>query len=271
MGFTEKHKNLLATVIIVLTAVFLYWLLPGPEQYSRGADEDNYYRQGKLIADKGLEGFKITGHDYVQNLELHDTPNPLRIGSTLAVAAFLKVHNSLRSVSLFCSLCYLLFLAGAFLFVSRFWGAAWGVTTLLLLAVSPLELAMARRALMDMPAMAFSSLSCFLFWRASRSGKRADVIAFILLFIAAISIKETSVLLLPFFALVLLYLKVKNETPLSFPVVGVLLFIPPLVMGCAYLVAFGFNNLRDILHTMALPSQYSAYWGQGPWYRTHAA
>ncbi len=259
----------LAAVIIILSGVFIFLHLPTADQYSQGADEDNYYRQGKLIADSGLNtGFETIASDYISKTELHDTPNPLRIGSTLATSAFVKVHDSKRAISAFCSLCYLLLLAGSFLFVNSYFGTLWGLIALLLLAVSPLELAMARRALMDMPAMAFSSLSCFMLWHFARNRKRFYAFLFIVIFIAAISLKETSVLLVPFFALVLLYLKLKKETAMSYLTAACLVIIPPLVVAGLYLLTYGRENMMAILHAMAEPSDYSAYWGQGPWYRT---
>jgi tetratricopeptide (TPR) repeat protein len=267
MKLIEKYNNQLAAMIILIAGILIFLQLPKESEYSTHADESNYYRQGKLLVDSGFGGFHKIATDFITDASLHDTPNPLRIGASVFVSLFIRVNNSMRAISVFCMLCYLLLLAGTFVFVNRYWGALWALITMLFIAVSPLEIALARRALMDMPSSAFSALACFCFWPMVTAGKKKYIAGFTVLFLIAISIRETAVLLFPFFLIVLCYMKWKNHTPLSIAAILFAAGAAPFIMALTYLLVYGSHNLIDFLQIMREPSHYNSLWARGPWFQ----
>lgn len=268
--FLNRYHRSLVSIIIVLSGLFLFALLPQENQYYKDADEGNYYRQGKILADNGFSGFKKMTDIYLTTPSLQDAPHPLRIGAMVATGIVLSVHDSYRAISIFCILNFMLLLGGTFYFVKKFWGWPLAMLTVLLMAVSPLELAMARRALMDIPAMTGMAFSCFACWLWINKPVKEYLIALIAFMSWSILLKEASVILLPFFGIIMLYKKRKKETTASLLQIFIAVTVPGILVFVFYLLAFGYNDLMALfstLHKAASHSAYSALWGKGPWYR----
>lgn len=266
----EPYKNQIAATIILLAALFVAWNFPAENQYYRGADEGNYYRQGKILADNGLAGFSKMAKVYIGTPELQDAPHPLRLTAMIATALSLSVSDSFHAISVFCLLNFMLLLGVTFVFIQRFWGTSVALLTILLMATSPLEMAMARRALMDMPSLTAMAFSCYAFWLLIDTGKKKYLIALIVLMWYSILLKEANIMLLPFFGLSFLFLKWKKETNLSFIEIVIATLAPALLTVLSYVVAFGYDDavlVVKALNNAASHSGYTALWGQGPWYR----
>ncbi len=266
----NQYKYHLVVAFILLSCFFIFINFPLESQYFKGADESNYYRQGKLLAEHGLSGFAKIRDVYLQTPELQDAPNPLRLGANLSAAFCLSVNDSYRAMSMFCLLNFALLLAGTFRFADRYWGSTVALFTVILMAFSPLEMAMARRALMDIPAMTSMAFSCFAFWLWMDTGKLKYMATLISFLTWSILLKEVNIILLPFFAIVLLFFKWKGKARLSFWEMLIALATPGVISLAALLLAYGYQGLLDLVNTIhhaVSNSSYSAVWGQGPWYR----
>jgi len=90
-----------------------------------------------------------------------------------------------------------------YLFVRRAFGPKAALLSLILFAASPLNLAMGRRALLDGVLYFFAVLTLYLFYEALRRDNRLATVSFALSLLAAVLVKETSVLWAPFFLLFL--------------------------------------------------------------------
>lgn len=268
--FIGKSKYVIALLIILSAALIVGFNLPAEDQYYRGADEGNYYRQGKLLADNGFAGFKMITDAYISTPALQDAPNPFRIGANTTTGIALSLQDSFRSISVVSLLSFMIFLAGTFFFVNRYWGAVIAIFTLLLLAFSPLEMAMARRALLDMPAMTALAFTCYAFWLWAGSGKRKYAWAFVGLMTWSVLMKEVNVIFMLFFAVFMLYLKLKGQLKSSLVQALIILSLPAAVTVGIYLAILGYKDGMALLDTMyhaVSHSAYSAMYGQGPWYR----
>lgn len=287
----ERFKYHIATIIIFLSALFAYLHLPDYTQNDNGiwgyyftktnekeptfrllgTDEWVYYRQAMVILDKGFAGFDFLSKEYINVKDIQEAPSPLRIGAIIISAAVVSANNSPFSIVLFCLLNFVALLWGTFVFVKRFWSSELALLVVVLLGISPIEHAMARRVLMDFPAFTAMALSCYAFWFTAVFGKLKHQIAFVLLISWAVLIKETSGILLPFFGVYLLYMYWRKTTPLSFIHICLLMAAPVVLCGLAYLTFLGYNNWIEVLKTdihAVTNSWYNAKWTQGPWYST---
>lgn len=267
MQFFEKYNQYLAAIVILLIGFFSFLNFPAEMAYHKGADEGNYYRQAKLLTTHGWDGLNIIANDFINTPKLHDTPHPLRLGSIVASAAFIHIHDAYSSLS-FLSLCnFLLLLIATYLFVRKYWGGTLALFTLILLAVSPIELALSRRALMDSFAMTTAAFSFFTFMQMIDKEGLPSIAWFVVTFMLALLVKETAILLLPFYTLVLIYLKSSKKIHYDWLVLFLCVSLPVLLMALIDFSIYGFDRMITILTIIKKPSPYSALWGQGPWYR----
>ena len=265
--FIDKYGHYLAALVVLLIGVFVSGNFPVDAAYHRGADEGNYYQQAKLLTASGTTGFQQIATIFIQTPGLHDTPHPLRLGSMVVSALFIHFHDAFSMLSLLSLSSFLLLLISTYLFIATYWGKTRAFFTLLLLAASPIELGMARCALMDSLALMSCALSLFTFIRMLDTGRLLFVILFTLFFVFAIEVKETAVLLFPFYGMVLMYLKLTRQTPMTWTAIGVSLICPVLFSGLIYLSVYGWEQTIAIVNIIKEPSPYSSLYGQGPWYR----
>lgn len=265
--FVDKYGHYLAAIVIVLTGLLVSCNFPADVAYHRGADEGKYYQQGKVLLASGTAGFHQIAESFILTPGLHDTPHPLRIGSMVMSAVFIGFHDSYSMLSLLSLSSFLLLLTCVYLVMVTWLGKAPALLTLLFLAVSPIELGMARCALMDSLALTSCALSFFAFVLMLETGRLRVMIVFILLFVFAIEVKETAILLLPFYGMVLLYLKLNRQIPLNWYFISASLICPVIISGLVYLSVYGWTQTVDIIKIIQEPSAYSSLYGQGPWYR----
>ena len=265
----QRYGTWLAATIILLTGIFVLKALPDPRDYRTGADEGTYYRQAETLVREGTGGFERIARDFALSPSLQEYPNPLRVGTISVAAMALNVDDSYRSLSFVSLFSFLILLIGAWRFVDHFWGREHALATLLLLAASPLALAMSRRALMDSLAYTTAAFSVFSFFYLVERGTRRSLAIFVVTFAFAILVKETAVLLLPFYLVALVYLKIAKQLKLDWPSVLIALVLPPIIVGIAYVSAYGVDGLTGILNGLhgAFSGDYTKRFQQGPWYR----
>lgn len=239
--------------------------------FMAGADEGYYLKYATYIGKNGLSGFPALFKDYLQAQE-HWPPNPLRVGFILLSSLWLKIFGysflNLAYLSLFS---YSVFLCLSFYFVKKYFGEKNAVLAVILLAFSPLNMALARRALMNAAVNPFTLCSIWLFFERLRERKNYKTVLFIALYSLTILIREDSVLLSVFFMFyILIHRKVfKRQVRLTdFLMITV---FPAVIVGSLYtLIAGGFSNVIETARIILLsqePNHYALIFGSGPWYR----
>jgi 4-amino-4-deoxy-L-arabinose transferase-like glycosyltransferase len=241
-------------------------------EFYGGADESYYLRYATLANEDGLTAFQGMFKDYISDSQNWVFPNPLRIAfitiSALWTRIFGATYLALSSLSLFC---YLLALAVSYYFSKKYFGRTVSLLFCILLAFSPLNMAMARRALVDSAANLFLISSIWLFFDMLEDRKRFKYFIFVITYALAILIKETAILLVPVFVLYLFIRRYALKKELHLSDLLYISIYPPLLAGIVYLAAAGtpFNVLRVIKIIMASPSTnlYAILYSSGPWFR----
>lgn len=263
-----KYGPYLSALIIVLIGLFSIWSFPDKSAYYHWADEGNYYQQAKIVSAEKLNGFEKIANNFISTPGLHDTPHPLRLGTILGAAVSIKIYDAFISLSFFSLINFLILLAGTYVFISKYWGRSIALFTLLLLAVSPIELAMARRALMDSVALTTVAFSFYAFVLMLDVKRNRNIVLFVVLYTLALLVKETALFILPFYTIVLWHLKSTKEITFDEFKIVLLLVLPVALVGGIDVLVYGMDKVVAIVNIILKePSQYSAMWGQGPWYR----
>lgn len=241
-------------------------------QFATGADEGYYFKYATYIGQKGITGFPDLFSDYIQNQQNWVFPNPLRIGFILLSTAWLKVFgNSLLNLAYLSLVCFYIFLFCSFLFVRKYFGQSLALLFMMLLASSPLNMAMARRALMDSASNLFLFLSIWSFFETVKEEKIGKTIPFILIYSSAILIKETSILLSVFFIAYILARRLIFKKSIRLKDFLAVTIFPFAIIGIVYAAAAGGLSLVgdtiEIILNSPRTNQYAILFGSGPWFR----
>ena len=240
--------------------------------FGDGVDESYYLRYGTLVSQEGFSAFPRLFKGYISDSQNWLFPNPLRVAfiaiSALWMGIFGKTYMALSSLSFFC---YLLSLGVSYYFSKKYFGKTVALLFSILLAFSPLNMAMARRALLDSAANFFLIFSVWIFFDMLNDRKRFKYFVFVILFTSAILVKETSVLLIPIFVSYLLIRKYALKKKLYLNDFLSASIYPCLIAGIVYLLAAGTPSyiLRVIRIILASPStsSYAVRYCAGPWFR----
>src|SRR3989338_8677664 len=201
----EKKYNLYSYVYIFLLITIVSFLILPTLQYVRfaeKADEGYYFRYANIIADKGLIGFRQLFTEYLGNRQDWVFPNPLRMGFIFIAAIFCKIFGrSFLALAYLSFFSYLIFIFINYYFCRRLFDTEKAALFSFLIAFSPLNLAMSRRALPDSTATLLLGLSIWLFLDMIYKDRRTiKKILFVLAFSFSVLTKETCIILaVPFF------------------------------------------------------------------------
>ena len=259
-------------VVVSLTAITLR--LSNREVASRSPDEEIYIHYATQIAGSGIEGGRALVQKYNRDIRLWIYPSPIRVGYIYLVAAVMKLSGASADQAAV-SISSVFSIGGFFvaaLLGLRFFDR-WAVLVgLALLSVSPIELAIARRA-----------------WQDSVSGC-VGLLLFYLCLEASIS-KRPKIWRICFWAAGVYYLTIKGSALVvyglcTFWLVGsawlqggslrkcFYLVIVSALVGAASFVALAwcsggaFSVMESIQHsTLARGwNQYGHQFQSGPWY-----
>lgn len=175
------------------------------------ADEARYLAMARSIVEGGLGAYPALVAEHLQKTWLHEYPSPLRYAHVILAALACKLHGSVS----FAALAGLSTAAGVVTvgataaLGARMASVRHGVVAALFIAVSPLQLALGRRALQDEVVVASCALTLLAFTYVERDLRfvAGKTLASAGLFVASASVflalKETSALLyISFIALV---------------------------------------------------------------------
>ena len=255
----------LAAFLLVQSA-FIYAHFPTPEQYRPAADEGIYFRQGVTVLD---QGFKQLGDDFVSNKAVHNFPHPLRVGHLLLAATAIAIDRSFTSLSVLSLVCHVALSMLTFVFVRRWSGDAAALIAALLVATSPFEMAAARRALMDAEYCLFAVLPVLLFVTWTMNDQRRYFIGFIVALIWGALVKETTMFLLPAFAVAIVMAGLLRNRTIAWRHLAALMIVP-VVVAVTYVAVFGVDRAVEMVRITRASNQtetneYMRVYNWGPW------
>ncbi|MCM8778966.1 MAG: glycosyltransferase family 39 protein [Candidatus Omnitrophica bacterium] len=258
----------LIILTISLTVLFLSLkyinFIPGP-------DESYYFNYAKYINDKGISGFAYLFRDYVENKEKWIYPSPIRIGFIILSSLLLKLFgNSVLNLVYLSLFSYALFLGISLYFLRKYFDERIALLTMFILTFSPLNMAMAKRALIESTLNMFSALSLWLFWEFLRERSCLKYILFTFTFFYTILIKETAVLLSPFFIIFLLFRKVFLKRDVYLKDYLCASILPFAMVGIVYIILGGFSYIVETIKISLYSPKTNPYalsFQSGPWYR----
>lgn len=269
---TRREIGLL-TLGVVVVGILVILTLPYVLHWSE-KDEGQYLRYATQIADQGLRGFPAMFQDYAAQADQRQLfPPPDRLATIVAGATAVRLGGPTFGSLVWISLAaFLGLLVVTYVQVRAAYGvrtAAW-VTSLL--AVSPLHLAMARRAMADslLATVAVATLWCAIraIVQEDAAGRRWRWLAAGLAL--ACLVKGEAVILIP----IILGLAVCHAGWSGRRVPGALGVACAAALGvgaaAVILAAGGVSAAWDALrlHLMAVgENQYAALRGGGPWFR----
>lgn len=240
-------------------------------EFNGVADEGHYLAYAGHLEANGLSSYKELFWKYTQNPDWWIFASPLRAGFFILSALWLKIlGHSFFNLACLSVVFYLLFLAVNFYFSRVYFGSNLALLFTILLASSPVEMAMARRALLE-SAVAFTcSASIWLFWDYLQSRKSYKLLIFALAYTLAILIKESSLLLSVIFAGFLIIGALRYKLKVSLTEFIAICLLPPVLFVLA-LVALGgapyIAYIAQIIIGSPGNNTYAILFGQGPWFR----
>ncbi|HBE03359.1 MAG: hypothetical protein A2096_06995 [Spirochaetes bacterium GWF1_41_5] len=289
--FVAVRSNIFLLLALLISFISISSSFKSIKTFSENADEGYYLKYASEIGNKGPAEFPGLFKSYIENKEFWFYPNPLRIGHIFMTAFWLKIFGyTYINLAYFSLLCFSLFLIFSFFFVKKYFGSRIAVFFIILQAFSPLNMAMARRALMDACVNLFVFLTIWIFYENLKKENtvKANCISlpasknqnlslffrwlfFIIFYAWTILIKENLVLLSVFFVFYVFINKWQNRRPLAVRAIFCATVLPWATVGCAYLLACGnFNIFADTVKIIiASPAKnyYALCYGSGPWFR----
>jgi hypothetical protein len=270
---TQKMISIILLCALLLTGIILRF--SNLDIKYRSPDEGIYTMQAAIVAQDGIEGTRRLLVEYNADKRLWVYPPPIRIGYTYLLAAVMKASNIFDEragtyLSTFCSIGAMLMLV---LLGLRFFNRWITVAALLLMSVSPMDLAIARRSWQDgVLALAGLLLIYCCCELTARSSRKIWYIPFWLIGIWCVIIKESGIII---YALCVIWLFtvtafkkksfVKSALLAVFTLLGIGISI--IILGHA---AGGLPRVLEVLKHVkdAMPTNtYAIDYQTGPWYR----
>lgn len=274
-----KIYRFIIILLILFSVLSVFVTIPSEDNFAKSADEGYYFIFANIINKNGLAGFPKLAKVYVNNEQARLFSPPSRVAYILATAAWLKLFpHTFVSLAQFSFFCFVLFLAVIFSFSRRHFGTDIAYFLTLLLSSSPLMMAMSRRVLSDMFGNLLWGLAVWLFLDFLEKKGRLKYFVFLVVCYLSILARESSVVLLIFFAaFFVIYKYIYGQKISSIYLLGIVV-LPMILAGITYVFLFkGISNAFNIAnaifstHTSTILSAqiniYAKLYCTGPWYR----
>lgn len=268
---TFTRGDLVFVLLVIACAVLV---LAGFKHliFFEGADEGYYFRYAAVLNEYGPGVFPALFRIYINDQSNWVFPNPLRIAFISLCALWMRIFGmtyfSLSSLSLFS---YLLMLGISYYFAKKYFGGKYALFFAVLIGFSPLNMAMARRALSDSTANLFMVSSLWFFFDMLEDRKRIKHALFTGIYAVSALMKESAALLAPVFIFYLLirkYALKKNTVLNDFLSASI---YPAAITSTIYLIASGsLSNvlkISEIIISSPAANQYAILYCSGSWLR----
>ena len=266
-------------VILTFVAGVVLFLSFNPlkeSHYAPLSDEGYYYKYASLVVHKGQGAFHDLISWYASSDEARKHPAPVRVGYILLSAFLFKLYGfpSFGILALISTLSFFLFLYTCFYYVRKYFDLDTALLTVLFLVSSPLMLGLSRRALVDSPANLLWGLAVWLFLDVLLKPNRFSYVCFLITFFAAITFKENSLILIPFFVMAGIVGRQTSAAMKTFQIWGII--ICPLVFIFLFYgwIYGGLGALKTIVMAIVKAHFSSVYlnpyainYCSGPWYK----
>jgi len=268
----RKIYYIIAFLLVIFSLVSVYIYIPKEDNFAKGADEGHYLAYSKYLSENGIKGYPKLFEEHVRNKENWIWPSPLRVGYFLLSSFWFKIFGpGFRSLANLSFICYILFLLFSLYFSNRYFGKGVSSLFVLLLAFSPLTMAMAKRALSDSMGNMFIALSIWLFLSFLTDKKIFNFILFVVFYAFSILTREQSILLILFFSFYFLIYKYIYKANIQKFYFLAVIFMPVFGAGLVWLISSqSFTNVILMIKlTRILPTinEYSVLFCRGPWFR----
>ena len=268
---TNRKLNLIFFLILSVSITLVSFSLTNII-FADKADEGLYLNYSIMVSNDGIKGFHDLFKDYFSDPTHRITQNPLRVGFIVLTSLWIKLFGySMYNLALFSLFSYCIFLFLSFYFAKRYLDKKLVLLFIILLVFSPINLAMARRALGDSTSNLFIFASILLFFENLKEKKASRIILFILIYAFAILIKESSALLALFFLLYIFITRKKNADYFSFKGLLITTIVPFSIAGTTYIILAGgieqFFKVMISVVTSPAVNAYAALYCAGPWFR----
>lgn len=262
---------------LILGVVLFLSLNPLREsQFSPSSDEGYYCKYASLVVHKGQRSFNDLISWYAASDEARMHPAPVRVGYILLSAFLFKLFGvgSFGILGLISTLSFILFLYVCFYYARKYFDLDTALLTVLLLASSPLMLGLSRRALVDSSVNLLWGLAVWLFLDVLSRPKCFSYVYFLITLFVAITFKEASLILIPFFVMAGIIGRRKGAVIKTFQIWGVV--ICPLIFIFLFYgwVYGGLGPLKTAAMAIAkthfsphYPNPYAIYYCSGPWFK----
>ena len=272
----SRRRRWIFRILFAAALAVLAWTVASgfPPVPAKPKGDDRYYlRFMQAVGGDGLSAFPRLFEQWNASPVDRIFPSPLRVGFVVTSVAWGRIvgadYRSLQTLSL---ACFLLACVLNYAFARRHFGEEKGCLVAVLAGFSPLLMGLSRLAFADSYAALCTTAAIWLFLEVV---KDPSSLRKRLLFSAALAwtvlVKEPSVLLVPGFALFLLYERYVRGEPHDL----VARTVDFLVAGAAVVVvlllaAGGFETLRNTVQAVIVSpatNRYAQRFGSGPWFR----
>ncbi len=278
MAETKPLKYIYLLIVSVLSIVVAIWAFNSIPNWNKG-DQERYYHQVEVLKDKGVfGGLTFLKDEYIQkasNIEDSSTKghHPMRVGRILLHRIFHIFSPNIQSGSYISMISFVLIIIFTFLFVSKYWDEERALMTCLLLLTAPLFIAYSGKALTETLFCLSVLLSLFSVLHYLEKPSNVSMLMVILTLFFALSTKEQSLLLYPFFALTLIKGKLFFEKEGNWGHIAMMLVLPVVLYGLLCVIFFGFSDTMEMVglqfnrHVVNERTSGHLALKDGPWYR----
>lgn len=268
----RKIYYVIVFVLVIFSLVSVYICMPKEDNFAKGADEGHYLAYTKYLSENGFAAFPKLFEEHMKSKDNLIWPSPLRFGYFFLSSLWFKIfHPNFRSLAGLSLTCFALLLLFCLYFAKRYFGKGIASMFVLLLAFSPLTMAMAKRALSDSMGNMFIALSIWLFLVFLTDNKIFNFIIFAVVYAFSILVRQQSVFLICFLCLYFLIYRYIYKVNIPKIYLPAIVLLPIGIVGSVWLISSqSLTNLISIIkltNPLSGTNEYTALFCRGPWFR----
>jgi hypothetical protein len=263
----RRHLVALGLVLLFAAAIRIYW--NDVERFFAHSDEGLYLLDTRVIVEGGITSYPVIVDGYIANRERWVFPNPLRWGYLGAAALICRLNGevSFRMLATLSTLAGVLSVLLTYLIGAEVIDRAGAIIAAALMATSPLQLALGRRALADELFCLTFLITIFLLLRYLRAKQPRERTLWLIGWVAAatltIAVKEQFLMVYP---IVLLFWWLRSGRRITLQNI-IIWMLPPLLFAAVFCLLSGsvikFFQIATII-TSQMGAPYAQQFQSGP-------